>query len=65
MERIVFFTLSMISLCFFSGCTGDEKTNPKPVIPEDPGPAPVASIKLELERKGYETFDYIDEKTGD
>ena len=35
------------------------------MIPEDPGPASVASIKLELERKGYEIFDYIDEKTGD
>ena len=35
------------------------------MIPEDPGPASVASIKLELEREGYEIFDYIDEKTGD
>jgi len=65
MERIVIFTLAMICLCFFNGCKSDEKTNPIPAIPEDQAPVSVAGLKQELERQGYETFDYIDENTGD
>ena len=65
MERIVFFTLTVVCLCFFNSCKSDGKVSPKPVIPEDSGPVSVASLKQDLESKGYEIFDYIDEKTGD
>ena len=53
-----------ISICglIFLSCGGDKKTS---VPPETQQETSIAKIKEELNAKGYQTFDYVDEESGD
>ena len=56
----------IIGICLISLCTiaCADKKNSTESNAEETKPS-VASIKEELSAKGYQTFDYIDEKSGD
>ncbi len=54
--------LSGIALLLICSCGGDVQKAKE--VTDPPGQS-IASIKEELNREGYQTFEYTDEKTGD
>ncbi|MEZ4874451.1 MAG: hypothetical protein R2793_03120 [Flavobacteriaceae bacterium] len=69
MNRLTIGTL-LCSLLFFSACKNEIAKEESPTIPKkdsivQENKTSIAALKNELTEKGFQTFDYVSEKTGD
>jgi|GEM_PF-675329 len=67
MDKLNNFLPMLLAGVLLSGCyenPGDPRNTP-PDLPDPPAPVSVSKLRKELKSKGFQTFQYVDEASGD